>query len=187
MVKDDGISIAGTTWVTGFIATGGNSFKRDGVFFNEIGMENTKEEATMIDLSKAEIGDEFVCDRDFKGDVVMSVVFVDKSKTCFVLRGDGGGDMFVHENGKGIVSGRQGVVSKHEPRWWLKKLPDADLFNADIESIKYEMDSEKGNWYVAAGSGDHWCSFKMPTLTGDEWKQSKISIDELREWQKANG
>ena len=161
------------------------------------GLKKLKE-TKMIDLSKAKVGDEYLCGSEFNGSVVMSVAFIDKSKTCFVLRGDGVGDLFVHENGKTIVSRLQGVIKKHDPRPWLKDLPDADLFN-----YQWLACDEDGSWYyyssepkitpvnhhanhdVTEQSG-HLDCIKMPTLTGDQWKQSKISITELREWQETN-
>lgn len=78
------------------------------------------------------------------------------------------------------------IASKLDNRHWLGQLPDADLFKlyqtTDISCTQF------GAW-IAHNHGGHTNTLygkMMPTLTGDEWRNSKISIDELRAWQGAN-
>jgi len=89
------------------------------------------------------------------------------------------------------------LIKRHEPRYWLKDLPDADLFTYDWIAC-----DENGEWYnyeysppilsdvaYGAGGGGMFCMAcikDLPKLTGDEWKLSKITIDDLRVWQKEN-
>jgi len=52
MVLDDGMSIVGSTWVVGYKLTGRNSVQnKGGLWLNEVGMEYTKKEMMMIDLT----------------------------------------------------------------------------------------------------------------------------------------
>ncbi len=80
-------------------------------------------------------------------------------------------------------------------RTWLKEMPDAGVFN-DKCWLAYDED---GDWYIHAfrpindlWNGDwhssHYCEldsdfFNLPTLEGDQWKYSCISVIELAEWQ----
>jgi len=166
----------------------------------ELGLDEPKQKKTkMIDLRAAEIGDKFNCNHNFTNDVVMEVLFSSESLATVILGANGFGDMQVDFDGMGITSKRQGVISKHEPRHWLKDLPDADLFTyqwlaCDEDGSWYYYSSEPkittvnhhANYYDATEQSGHLDCLKMPTLTGDEWQLSKISIDELRAWQTVN-
>lgn len=78
-------------------------------------------------------------------------------------------------------------------------MPSADLF--DGEWISCDRAGNDDDWYAypfepkIGETTNRWVTnnanyslrgVKMPDLTGDEWKLSKISIADLREWQKAN-
>ena len=150
----------------------------------------------MIDLSTAVVGDKFKlrC-----GDTA-ELIGVNDKKTEFMLKDNDG----FHINDISGISllaecGGCNIISKHDPRHWLKDLPDADLFTG--EWIAVENNGENSDWYSFAkepllGHGYHHTNgmfvmtlisgIKMPTITGDGWKKSKISIAELREWQKLN-
>ncbi len=84
--------------------------------------------------------------------------------------------------------------AKVDPRPWLKDLPDADLFHSGWLAC----DSD-GDWCIFSENpsmcgGVTWYSDRnpirlgvsMPALVDDEWESSKISIEDLREWQKNN-
>lgn len=91
------------------------------------------------------------------------------------------------------------LVKRHEPRWWLSQLPDADLL--DLEWLSIDNDNhiylynheprilagcERWNGGYSSESTRLSGLKCMPKLKNDEWKLSKISIDELRKWQNDN-
>jgi hypothetical protein len=148
-------------------------------------------ETKMIDLSTAVVGDKY---KDNLG-VVCEYIGMNSGKVVGrPVKSDG---ISMHNTHYVSISDASGCT-KHEPRHWLSQLPDADLFNAgwlafdnndEIEWCWYQHEpfitsgvfcpEQNGNIHNLIG-------IKMPTLTGDEWKLSKISIDELRVWQKEN-
>ncbi len=80
-------------------------------------------------------------------------------------------------------------------RAWLKEMPDAGFF---ADGVWLACDDE-GCWCAFSGKPDeHWGGFfhcdgyyelsclNMPTLEGDQWKYSCISVIELAEWQMEN-
>ena len=87
------------------------------------------------------------------------------------------------------------IVKLHNPLAWMDKLPDSRLFDVKHEHIF--MCDETGKWNVGTRfeirvemmddseflSGDftELLFVKMPTLTGDQWKRSKLKI-ENGEW-----
>ena len=77
------------------------------------------------------------------------------------------------------------LVKRHEPRWWLKDMPDADSFSKDVSSIHFEGDM---NWYVTDVNGhDHWLPYAdLPKLDDNDRKLSEMTIEYLRVWQKKN-
>ena len=154
----------------------------------------------MIDLSTAVVGDKFLDDNDN----VVEIVIVDHETGRYIGKGAGviGGRTFYgvyYKNGYNDINDAVGLVSKHEPRHWLKDLPDADLF---IDDITHIAGTRGGEWQAYRGesimgtccfdneSTDTFTSsinmIKMPTLTGDEWCDSKISIVDLKAWQEVN-
>ncbi len=95
-----------------------------------------------------------------------------------------------------IDGSKHKLVKRHEPRWWIKDLPDADLIKGkwicfDRRGPWHSFESEPSNgnltFYVEEGfSYNMNCVKNMPKLNDEEWKLSKISIDELRELQRVN-
>jgi hypothetical protein len=143
-----------------------------------------------IDLSTAVVGDNFDSLNE-RYELLM------KSEKDYVIKGCGARLYIVNRHGSSYEPDAVKLVSKHDPRHWLGQLPDADLFVSDIKYlacskengwvwfINEPFECVREIWGSSFRAGDIDC-FKMPTLTGDEWKQSKISIDELRAWQKLN-
>ena len=128
-----------------------------------------------IDLSTAEVGDNFDSLNE-RYELLM------KSEKDYVIKGCGARLYIVNRHGSSYEPDAVKLVSKHDPRHWLGQLPDADLFLDDVGYIYCDSNSE---WLSASGNDEYYFNFiKMPTLTGDEWRDSKISIDELRAWQK---
>lgn len=89
------------------------------------------------------------------------------------------------------------LVKRYESRWWLKDLPNADLF--DLRDDERLVCSGCLSWGVihkdakVSDDGTYWAGgmgvishIKLPKLTGDEWELSKISIEELKLWQDNN-
>lgn len=90
------------------------------------------------------------------------------------------------------------VSKRHGTRWWLKALPDADLLKYEWVACDEDgrwccygeapvWDSAYGFFTRSHGVPDLWkgaesmmCLSNLPTLKGDEWKDSCIN---LREWQ----
>jgi hypothetical protein len=146
-----------------------------------------KKETKMIDLRTAKVGDEFVD----KNSNIVELVIADHSVSRYVGKGVGacGGKVFygIYTNEGCNVDQRScGLASKHEPRHWLKDLPNTDLFS--LYKANYIYCDKTFGWKSVSHSqmtldlDDE----LMPTLTGDEWKLSKISIVELRAWQEQN-
>jgi len=145
-----------------------------------------KKETQMIDLSTAVIGDEYKTEC---ADIV-TVKYLNHTYACCEYNNKVLSVFML--DGTNVINGSASLVSKHDPRHWLKDLPDADLFEGDI----YLYNSSGGNWCTSRRSQSlnkeetFWkgtltslVGIKMPTLTGDEWKDSKISIPDLKAWQ----
>jgi len=150
-----------------------------------------QKEIKMIDLSAAQVGDEFV---DGVGEICKLVYMTDMDK-CFEI-GSSGLLITIDDNGGCSSAPARQLVSKHDPRHWLKDLPDVGLFNDEVKFLAW-CNHRKG-WCAFEGEpivdfdDSHTNGFfsnypltgiKMPTLTGDEWKDSKISIPDLKAWQ----
>ena len=153
----------------------------------KIGGVTVKKETKMIDLSDSKVGDEFNC----RNHNVHKLVYVGIGEYCF---NGAGGLHVVSADGK---STELILVSKHDPRHWLKDLPDAGLFADDVNHIAANCQS-LWYWYTGVSQNEGSCfiartgdverlrGIKMPVLTGDEWKLSKISIPDLKAWQEQN-
>ncbi|AUR95681.1 hypothetical protein NVP1210O_59 [Vibrio phage 1.210.O._10N.222.52.C2] len=80
-------------------------------------------------------------------------------------------------------------------RTWLKQMPDAGFFKDDVwfacdkdggwclyfeapHSSEYVWDTFGGDYLELSSD-----IFNLPTLEGDQWKYSCISVIELAEWQ----
>ena len=141
-------------------------------------LTETKKE-TKLRLTKEDIGKEFLCNGH-----IAEVCNISDSAERFVLYTSTDGFIIVNKNGESCTSDSF-QLEQYEPRYWLKDLPDADLFSKDASSIHFEGDM---NWYVTDVNGhEHWWPYNdLPKLDDNDRKLSKISIDDLREWQRVN-
>ena len=144
----------------------------------------------MINLSDAKIGDLYKLKNNNESTVIFATndaVILDFEGVTIMV--DKGGET-LHAN-----SGLS-VVSKIDTRPWLKDMPDAGIFADEVKWFACDAD---GYWYAYKeepglnasvwGEVGFFSSLrvvKMPILPGDKWKDSKISIEGLREWQEAN-
>ena len=154
---NDGELLAGSTWVVGYKPTDEDSVKiKGGLWLNEVGMEDTKEETTMIDLSGCKLGDELLTEYEF---VVVVIAISEASRTEVCCRFPDGGIALFDIDGKRSDHAKDPIISKHEPRHWLKDLPDADLFCTDINYIFATSD---GYWFCYTKLDEtHWCSHHL--------------------------
>lgn len=145
-----------------------------------------------IDLRAAVVGDKF----DSANERYELLIKTDKD---YVVKGNGGRIYVVNSRGGSYEADAVKLISKYEPRHWLKDLPDADLFvggwlaennGSGWFCHENEPNRDDGNGgvslYADSGRSVSCLCLKMPTLTGDEWRDSKVSIDDLRTWQKEN-
>lgn len=157
-----------------------SSFDQDGFTLHK--------EGNKLKLTKDDIGKEF----ENKAGITFEV--------CLV--GDHGA-VLISQFGDYITCSLNGVISqdddnllvnRHEPRWWLKDLPNANLFKG-----KWIACDRLNRWIIfphkpVIGStgfyqgGSELVGIKMPLLKPKkcEWKLSEISIEELGKWQKEN-
>ena len=150
-----------------------------------------------IDLTGAKVGAKF----DSFHDGVLTLIGKAKEEVALIHADD---SCFIIVNNDGTCAnddGKQIIKSKHVPRPWLKDLPDADLFSDYVSGYWLACDAGgNGSWYIhktepyiADNDDEQWSNHstcwtlltqKMPTLTGDQWKDSKISIKDLKAWQR---
>jgi len=161
-----------------------------------------QKEPKIIDLSMAKVEDKF----DWSGDNMEGVKLNGLAKLEYITpngfyvfycgSGEIGILIVVDEYGIGVYTGKQQSFTKHDPRHWMKDLPDADLFNDGwlslnrsngwLWSIREPVLGLK-SYSLSAEYLIYDISFlKMPTLIADEWELSKISIPDLKAWQEAN-
>lgn len=145
---------------------------------------------TKLKLTKDDVGKEFEIG---SGSVFKSLYFKNEQS---VLEGPVG-DLHVCDSYGYMDSLSVSIIKRHEPRWWLKDMPDAGAFI--LFEIKW-LACIGGCWHAHQDepifNNDHFQydshmatilnRYLMPQLKGDEWELSKISIDDLREWQKEN-
>lgn len=145
-------------------------------------------------LTKADLGKEFNTKCG-----LLTIVYIGQEESCATINDDKVKDLYILRNSNGICAddSEVSIVSRHDPRSWLTDMPNL----GDI----------KDGWIACDGDGD-WCSytlkpevgskmfisefdsyvvnlsiiFNMPTLTGDQWKDSLISVAELKQWQADN-
>lgn len=144
----------------------------------------------MIDLSGAKVGDKY----DATGIGELIVLAASKNEVCFSFF-DGLKFIVTDIHGQDD-DGLQIVTSKIDSRPWLKYMPDAGVFKDEFRWLACDEDGEWYAYYGKPGIKRHQWScggacfgfdlIKMPTLTGDQWEDSLISTDELREWQGVN-
>lgn len=144
----------------------------------------------MINLSNAKIGDWY----SYDSNGAAKLIALGTEEACFLFE-DNTGFLVTDLNGCNS-DGIPVVVSKIDPRPWLKDMPDAGIF---VDEAKWLACDSSGLWFgynvepslhlSGWGGTNSYCNcgaIKMPTLTGDQWEDSKISIEELREWQLNN-
>lgn len=144
----------------------------------------------MIDLSNAKVGDWY----NYSSHGLAKLVALGTEEACFIFE-DSTGFLVTDLNGCDS-EGFPVVASKIDPRQWLKDMPDAGIFAGRFGRLACDND---GEWWAYANKPKpteaKWRSggvfmkaglLKMPRLTGDQWKDSLISIEELREWQLNN-
>lgn len=151
----------------------------------EIGLDDRpqKEEVKMYFMYGKVVGDQFEC----HGDIV-TLAYISKSRSRFVLDSNSGGVMVCNKNGNGCTSAPFQLKS-HDPRPWLKDMPDAGLFSDGWLAFEHEGDG--WSWYSSNPScGDArlepaslWFLKCLPLLTGEQWVDSCISIADLAKWQ----
>ena len=148
----------------------------------------------MIDLTSAKVGDKYLTEDNQE----CSVVAIGHYTVCFNLTvvdflfvtNDDGKPSETHNGCKELT-----IKCKADPRPWLKDLLDADLFvgewlACDKEGEWFSFNREPTKFTITFS--DQSCSavtlegVKMPKLTGDQWKDSKISIKDLKAWQVEN-
>lgn len=141
-------------------------------------LTETKKE-TKLKLTKDDVGKEFL----YFGEIA-KVCNISDSAERFVLSTSTDGFIIVNKNGESCTSGSF-QLEQYEPRYWLKDLPNADLFSESVSCITCNFNG----WYVSQGSSlmtGKYVTNKMPELTPGDLGSSEISIDDLREWQRVN-
>lgn len=150
-------------------------------------------------LTKDDIGKEF---ENRVGSVFTLVLC--SSYNCVLSTSDGGFYICRHDGWIDSVCSDtidNRLVKRHEPRWWLNQLPDADILDGNwlaidksnrIAIFKHEPHINTGDcpFRVWTVEGDNYVNLygikNLPKLMDEEWKLSLISIDELRRWQQEN-
>ncbi len=133
---------------------------------------------TKLRLTKEDVGKKF----ETSNGCVYSVALVNDENA--VIESETGNYYSCDLHGK-CFHGANSIIKRHEPRWWLKDMPDADSFSKDVSSIHFEGDM---NWYVTDVNGhDHWLPYAdLPKLDDNDRKLSEMTIEYLRVWQKKN-
>ena len=135
----------------------------------------------MIDLSNAKIGDWYSYDSNGEA----KLIALGTEEACFIFK-DNTGFLVTDLNGCNS-DGIPVVVSKIDPRPWLKDMPDAGIFADEVKWMKYSFECKCWFYAFYGDSGDmRNVPLKMPTPTGEQRSDNKISTEELREWQEAN-
>jgi len=143
----------------------------------------------VMELSTAKVEDEYKTEY---GDV-FRLVSMNGNSICWSGYTEGDGPFYYVTDYKGVFQDSDdapNLVSKHETRHWLKDLPDASYF--ELFNINY-IHYSRGYKWLATGPGPTGFDRslvlnqdKMPTPTGDEFKNRKVSIPDLKVWQEAN-
>ena len=148
----------------------------------KLGLDERPENKKMINMSKHKISDEF----KYCGEIV-TLGYVSKSGTRFVLDSRSGGVIVCDEKGRGCTS-EEFQLLPYDPRPWLKDLPAAGLFAKEVEAIFCPVEGDDW-WYSFAGdcNDQRWLPMAgMPKLSESDCEQSKISIADLAKWQSEN-
>lgn len=145
-----------------------------------------QEEVIMYFMEGKVVGDQF----KYYGQVA-TLAYISKSGNRFVLDSASGGVIVCNENGKGCTSD-DFQLEKHDPRPWLKDLPDASLLSCEVVGIGKLKDHDGGYWYFvhsSDSSGDDRRFLPlsdMPMLSDKDCETSEISIADLAKWQAEN-
>ena len=148
-----------------------------------------------MNLSNAKVGDKYLPWAGYLDE--LTVLGVSDEQICFVYA-DKSGFMVTDIDGRDTDGGSV-IKSKIDPRSWLKDMPDAGIFTGEFIAFQ----STDGGWHVfdkepkMSNDDEHFSTngmfslyhisgIKMPELTADQWKDSKISIAELKQWQADN-
>ena len=90
------------------------------------------------------------------------------------------------------------IISRQDPRSWLADMPNlGDIkegwiacdSDSDEEWYWYSIEpnqKSRGWYHLSVSRPIELDMFNMPTLTGDQWKDSKISVAELKQLQADN-
>ncbi len=145
---------------------------------DEMQRDATTGEHIMQALKDIKIGGKLVLDND---DVV---TIIHLSRSQIVSQGDAGYYLNSSINGKSTELSEFDIKAKHDPRWWLKDLPDASIFNSEVEYLEY--DPRKGWFCYIAGCGlpTYLDCLKTPKLAIDETNLSRITLLNLKTWQE---
>jgi len=134
-----------------------------------------------LDLSNTKVGDEYLDANENK----LECVFIASSgdfRYVFTDTKHGGFTGLYNNKGENNSHCCVDMVSKVDKRPWLKDMPDAMVF--DIYGVISIQGNAQDGWFD--NRGNVLSSGFMPCLSADRWKDSKISIEELREWQEVN-
>ena len=144
--------------------------------WSELPPETKKE--TKLKLTKDDVGKEF----ENQNGAVYTVRLVNQVNVS--IESTSGNYYSCHFDGV-FHEGVCVLIKRHEPRYWLKDLPDADLFIEGVLSIHFDAAQR---WAVTYFDGHgHWLPYAgLPMLDDENIAISLISIDDLREWQRVN-
>jgi hypothetical protein len=148
-------------------------------------------------LTKADVGKKFNCH-----DGLLEVLYVAPDESCVKFNDT---NIDHHEciylvrtrDGVCLKDGDISITSRHNPRSWLPLMPNlGDIKEGWIACDKsgdwcaYTLVPEVGNkMFISKIDGDVVnlsVIFNTPALTGDQWKDSLISVAELKQWQADN-
>lgn len=159
----------------------------------------TENKEVVMDLSFEDVGREFLT-RD--GRIVIGVLFSDVQfvtldkegeKYFNIHRLDGVSTEYKELGGLCTCTD---IVSRYDPRPWLKDLPDYSIFKGEYLTcdrdgvwVSHSEDPKivGGCWRKVGSPTYRRCSLDglriMPVLEGDQWRLSKIKLSDLAEYQ----
>ena len=157
------------------------------IYIAEQNAINEPKKVTKLKLTKDDIGKEFVN----KAGEVDKMVHASNTVTRFCFENNMGSLYLTSASGTPLYDSldplfeRHSIIKRHELRYWLKDLPDADLCSDDVWSIGFAANMK---WYVIDLSGnDHLFPFgNLPKLDVGGRIATQITIKELKEWQLSN-
>ena len=136
-----------------------------------------------IKLSRIDLGGKF----ENEAYETLELTHITKDNSVFLFEYPDGGATLTDEDGINKVINECSIVKKHDDRPWLKDLPPAEWFQLLlVDDIQC---NSMGQWMISRNhTGAKDISFNidnnfMPTLKGQEYEKSKISIKDLAEWQ----